>query len=138
MIKLIDSYYDRETGVASVSLATDEGNFEGHAFLHPEDKPYESEFIGCQIAELKALQDYYERKVARLKCQILGLQEALKVYVRKHREDEAEILKKVLNSKIKQKAIYMNDYEGIKHELKTISEAHNDFVDKMLKKRDNR
>ena len=67
MIKLIENFYDVNNNSAYVKLATDEGHFEGYAFLHPEDAEYASEFLGFEIAELKATKDYYAKKLNRLR-----------------------------------------------------------------------
>ena len=134
MIKLIENFYDANNNSAYVKLETDEGHFEGYAFLHPEDAEYASEFLGFEIAELKATKDYYAKKLNRLRIEIKTLEDLLKDYIHHARVDEADLLKKRLNQKIAQKAIYLEDYEGIKYELKVLSESHNEFIDKLRKK----
>lgn len=133
MINLIENFYDVNNNSAYVKLETDEGYFEGYAFLHPEDAEYASEFLGLEIAELKATKDYYAKKLKRLRIEIKTLENLLKDYIR-HAIDETDLLKKRLNQKITQKAIYLENYEGIKHELKVLSESHNEFIDRLRKK----
>ena len=81
-----------------------------------------------------ALSAYYAKKLNRLRIEIKTLENLLKDYIHHARVDEADLLKKRLNQKIAQKAIYLEDYEGIKYELKVLSESHNEFIDKLRKK----
>lgn len=62
MIKLLTSNFDKEDGVSYVKIATDCGNFEGFAFLHPEDKEIVSTYLGCEIAEYRATIEYFKHK----------------------------------------------------------------------------
>lgn len=71
--KFIEADYDREAGIASVILENELGESTGYAFLNPEDKEYESELVGCTIAELRAKQAIYVLRINNLKQQKLGV-----------------------------------------------------------------
>lgn len=66
-MKFIASYYNKETGKATVIIQHLSKKFVGEAFLNPEEKEKGSEFAGCKYAEIratiKALK--YERKIAK-------------------------------------------------------------------------
>ena len=72
---LIFSEYNEETGESVSRINTDVGTFEGCAKLHPEEK-YESKYLGCQIAELRALKKYCRELVKIGKAQKKALIEA--------------------------------------------------------------
>ena len=54
-IKLLNSNYDKETGISTVTIRTRNGEFTGTSKLHEEDRDIESSFAGCRYAEAKAL-----------------------------------------------------------------------------------
>lgn len=65
--------YDEKTGMSYCILHTDIGDFEGSTQLHPEDKKYESRFLGCRIAEHKAYIKYLKEKRKIIIYQIKAL-----------------------------------------------------------------
>lgn len=62
MIKLIQANFNKEDGVSYVKISTDYGNFEGLAFLHPDDAELASTYLGCDIAEHRALISYFKHR----------------------------------------------------------------------------
>ena len=62
-IKLLKSYYNKETGESYIALNTKYGIFEGYSKLHEEDKDIVSEYIGCNYAEVKAIIKYEKTKL---------------------------------------------------------------------------
>lgn len=53
--KILKCNYDKETGKSTITIACRYGEFSASAKVHEEDKPYASRFLGCEIAEKKAL-----------------------------------------------------------------------------------
>ena len=66
MYKVIQSSYEEDTGLSYVTIETKYGKFQGYARRHPEE-PTPSNFIGCHIAEMRALlaSMKYEYKLER-------------------------------------------------------------------------
>ena len=66
MYKVIQSNYEEDTGFSYVVIETEHGKFQGYARRHPEE-PTPSNFIGCHIAEMRALlaSMKYEYKMER-------------------------------------------------------------------------
>lgn len=54
-IKLIFSKYEESTGVSISTIRCKYGEFVGIARLHPGDKAIASSFLGCEIAEKRAI-----------------------------------------------------------------------------------
>ena len=60
-IKLIDSWYDEESGNSYAKIRTDYGEFEGWSTLHEEDADLASKYAGCQYAETRAVLKYMKK-----------------------------------------------------------------------------
>ena len=56
---LVNSSWDPETLISTVTISTDVGRFTGSAKCHPEEEN-KSMFFGCQIAEGRAIIKYLE------------------------------------------------------------------------------
>lgn len=54
MYRIVQSSYEEESGLSHVIIETEHGKFQGYAHRHPEE-PTPSNFIGCHIAEMRAL-----------------------------------------------------------------------------------
>lgn len=54
-VKLLQSNWNPETGRSEVVISTKYGKFSAHAQVADEDKEYASRFLGCEIAEKKAV-----------------------------------------------------------------------------------
>lgn len=63
--KILKDGYDKNTGISFSNIVTRYGEFSATARLNPEDKEYESNFFGCQLAEAR--------------CVIKALKEQLKI-----------------------------------------------------------
>lgn len=76
--KMINSNYDKETGISEVTVTNNYGTFTGYATCHPDD--YSSSFFGCALAECRAnLKSFREeRKIIRF--QIKALKEAYEMF----------------------------------------------------------
>ena len=68
--KLIASDYMKGNGLAYVKVQSEYGEYEGRAVCHIEDMDIESEFTGCQIAEIRATAAAYKDYRKLLKAQI--------------------------------------------------------------------
>lgn len=66
MYRIVQSSYEEESGLSHVVIETKYGQFQGYAYRHPEE-PTPSNFIGCHIAEMRALlaSMKYEYKMER-------------------------------------------------------------------------
>lgn len=66
--------YSYENGHAICKVTTPEGQvFKGEAFLHEDDKDFESPLTGQQIAEMRAIIDMYKEETIILKAQLKAL-----------------------------------------------------------------
>lgn len=61
-MQTIASDYSESTGISSVTLSTDLGEFIGYAKLHPDDAEIASYFAGCRYAEMRAAIKYMKAK----------------------------------------------------------------------------
>ena len=77
-IKLIDSWYDEESGNSYAKIRTDYGEFEGWSTLHEEDADLASKYAGCQYAETRAVLKYMKKRIQILAYQIQALKNCQK------------------------------------------------------------
>lgn len=122
--KLIFSNYNEEDGISYVKIQTNIGNFEGYAYLDPEDKEYASKFFGCKIAEYRAIIRYLKEKIFRTN---LELNELYKIY-----KDMPMNYKTYdyLKKRIKQKEIYKKQ---CKEDVKSLHVHINNIIDERFK-----
>jgi hypothetical protein len=141
MIKFLDSYYDKDCGMSYVKIETECGFFEGYAWLNPEDKEYESEILGGEVAEMRAISDYYKRKVHFLKAYLFTLYNLAKDIRNNPQFDsehfEYQILQKRIKQNEEQKEIYKEYIRDIKEAIEYKLEARVQLVDKLKKKKQN-
>lgn len=52
--KIIEAFFDADTGVSCVKLQTQRGIFTGYSMLQKEDEQFASAYAGCRYAEMKA------------------------------------------------------------------------------------
>lgn len=69
-MKTIASDYNEETGLSSITIATDIGLITGYASLHPEDAEIASHYAGCRYAEMRAGIKYMKSKAKIAKYQL--------------------------------------------------------------------
>ena len=139
MIKFLESNYDKESGISMVKIATECGFFYGYAFLNPEDKEYESEFLGCEVAEMRAISDYYKRKEHFLKTRLLALYDIARDIRNNPQYDsehfEYQLIQKRIKQNEEQKVIYKEYIKDIKEAIEFKLEARVQLVDKLKKKK---
>lgn len=139
MIKFLESTYDKESGISCVSIATECGIFTGYAFLNPEDKEYESEFLGCEVAEMRAISDYYKRKIHFLRTRLVTLYDIARDIRNNPQFDsehfEYQIIQKRIAQNEEQKAIYKEYIKDIKEAIDYKLDARVELVEKLKKKK---
>ena len=72
-MKILESNYNN--GHSTITIQTASGIFTGNANLHPEDKDVESRIVGWEIAEQRAIINYYKDKIKKEKNIIKGIKE---------------------------------------------------------------
>lgn len=103
-MKFIDSCYDEETGISSVTVQHLGEKFTAEARLHPQDSERASKYTGCSIAEMrariKALKK--ERAIAKNKADMaLDFVKSLQCYSNFDPESEtAKVVYRQLNRRI--------------------------------------
>ena len=122
-MKLINSNYDKETGVSIATITTkDCGDFIGTAILNSEDKEYASRYIGCEIAELRAIQKYFKTKIKRLNIQ-------LQILYKIQKEIKKEYKDKILDKEI---LVLQEQKNDLKKEIKNINNTINNIAEKHI------
>ena len=124
MIKLIESHFDEESGISCVTLDTDLGKFYGYAFLNEEeDAEIASAYFGCELAEMEATLQYYNKKRFLL-AQGLEALYSFRVDLKRNPQYnsesfEVQLLERRINQKENQKRIYDVMIKNLKNAIKT-------------------
>lgn len=124
MIKLTESHFDEESGISCVTLDTDLGKFYGYAFLNKEeDAEIASAYFGCELAEMEATLQYYDKK-RYLLAQGLEALYSFRVDLKRNPQYnsesfEAQLLDRRINQKENQKRIYDVMIKNLKNAIKT-------------------
>lgn len=119
MYKIKDIIYDKETGTSYAEITTELGNFAGYAFLNPEDKEIESNFLGCEIAEYRAVINYLKEARYRVNIGLHALYKARNMF-KKSNQDYSTLEKIIAN--------YEEENEEYKQDIQEINNA----IDKKL------
>lgn len=130
MFKLVKSNYNKEDGISFVEIQTDYGNFCDYSFLNPEDEDVASSFLGCELAEYRAIIQYFEKCLVRVNIQIncledlknrLGHEEpVLEKRLKQYKDYKKEItnniksLKEVINNKLENRLVIIDHMKKIK------------------------
>ena len=124
MIKLTEAHFDEESGISCVTLDTDLGKFYGYAFLNrEEDAEIASAYFGCELAEMEATLQYYDKK-RYLLAQGLEALYSFRVDLKRNPQYnsesfEAQLLDRRINQKENQKRIYDAMIKNLKNAIKT-------------------
>lgn len=124
MIKLIEAHFDEESGTSCVTLNTDLGKFYGYAFLNEEeDAEIASAYFGCELAEMEATLQYYNKKRFLL-AQGLEALYSFRVDLKRNPQYnsesfEVQLLEKRIHQKENQKRIYDVMIKNLKNAIKT-------------------
>ena len=94
--------YEPENGNTSVNIWTDIGRFWGYSrFNYEKDKGKPSEWIGCSIAEDRAMIKYTNERIALKKAEIKGLMRFIKSYYKDPKtQAKAKNLLKAMNKEL--------------------------------------
>ena len=124
MIKLTEAHFVEESGISCVTLDTDLGKFYGYAFLNrEEDAEIASAYFGCELAEMEATLQYYDKK-RYLLAQGLEALYSFRVDLKRNPQYnsesfEAQLLDRRINQKENQKRIYDVMIKNLKNAIKT-------------------
>lgn len=135
--KFLNSNYDKETGISTVTISTKYGKFTGEARLNPEDKEYESTFYGCYIAENRAIINALKARMNKLVIEVTAYEEyqcaCMNANYTNQKSRESIILHKFIVGKYKEifeikkqiKAIKQSIDIGAKERIKLIKREFN-------------
>lgn len=125
MIKLLNSYYNEMDGVSEATIQTELGNFIGYAFLNEEDRDKASTYLGCEIAEARAVIHYKRQKLYRVNVEIELL---------KNLPFSNEI-EKIYKNKLDVKKNLKSDIKAIREGINKHIDLRYDYLEKMEKKK---
>lgn len=136
---VITSYYNKETGVSYVTIATDLGIFDGIAHLHEEDKDIASIFQGCRYAEGRACLKYLNLKLKLLESKIEGLSNfynnCKQMRCFNENNKQTKLLKREIEKYLKQyielKNMIINIKNGLYDEMKNYRKEKENFYNKI-------
>lgn len=123
MLKLTEAHFDEESGISCVTLDTDLGKFYGYAFLNKEeDADIASSYFGCELAEMDATLQYYDKK-RYLLAQGLEALYSFRVDLKRNPQYnsesfEVQLLDRRINQKENQKRIYDVMIKNLKNAIK--------------------
>ena len=123
MLKLTEAHFDEESGISCVTLDTDLGKFYGYAFLNKEeDTDIASSYFGCELAEMDATLQYYDKK-RYLLAQGLEALYSFRVDLKRNPQYnsesfEVQLLDRRINQKENQKRIYDVMIKNLKNAIK--------------------
>lgn len=125
-IKTIASDYNENTGLSSVTISTDLGEFTGYSKLHPEDVEIASKYAGCRYAEMRAGIKYMKAKARISKYTLDYLNKIYKNLKQMKSFDE-----NYKGAKLLEKEIYLleDEVETFKTNAKTLQERLDKAID---------
>lgn len=151
---ILDSTFDKETGVSTVTLQTKWGTFTNVVVCHDEDKDVMNRWDGCTFAHYKCVADKYAAKARAFHERALGMDHAANVLwqaknqmdrdkgVWDYRDDSIIELRCLAESAEKEAAQYREKAKQMRADYKnfcadTIT-AHRDFRKRASEKFDNK
>lgn len=114
--------YEPEKGNTSVTIWTNIGRFFGNSrFNYEEDKEKPSEWIGCSIAEDRAMINYTNQRIALKKAEIKGLMRFIKSYYKDPKtQAKAKNLLQTMNRELEELLYEREEYrKNIKAAIKS-------------------
>lgn len=129
---IIESIYIKPFGYSSVTIGTELGVFEGESMYNNDNddkEKYCSEMFGGRLAELRALEKYYKRKLLLQNARVAMAKET---YNSAPQTDKRYLryLEKKMNAEI-EKA--MSAKEGVKAIQRTIASYSNEYAEEHIK-----
>ena len=114
--------YEPENGNTSVTIWTNIGRFFGNSrFNYEKDKGKPSEWIGCSIAEDRAMINYTNQRIALKKAEIKGLMRFIKSYYKDPKtQAKANNLLQAMNKELEELLYEREEYrKNIKAAIKS-------------------
>ena len=114
--------YEPENGNTSVTIWTNIGRFFGNSrFNYEKDKGEPSEWIGCSIAEDRAMIEYTNQRIALKKAEIKGLMRFIKSYYKDPKtQAKAKNLLQAMNKELEELLEEREEYrKNIKAAIKS-------------------
>lgn len=125
---LIFSNYDEYTGVSMATIRCRYGEFTGVARLHPEDRPAASSFLGCYIAEQRAI----IKALQTQKTELIAMRKAIYMVMKNLEQSKSYDKNSVENRRLR-KTYYMYNKQIL--ELKSTISAIEASIDKRFEQR---
>lgn len=119
---ILESNFDGT--ISYVKIKTKLGHFEGYAYLHPIDDDYASSFLGCEIAEYRAIIDYLKKKRYITNIQIQTLENF---------KENKKVMDKIKSIEGNKRLIDLQ-IRTLKVIIKEKEKEHHNFIEKNLKK----
>lgn len=139
--KLSYSDFDPITRVSVARIETKIGTFVETTFLQDEDKDSPSKFFGCQLAEYKAIRNYYITLVKRLKLEARGMKQicdaidtSIKVTNKNDLLPAAKIAKRNYNKKLREIKIIEQKIRDVKCYIDYNIEVRDEYLKKQKDK----
>ena len=120
--KLIFSKYDESTGVSISTIRCKYGEFIGIARLNPEDKANASSFVGCEIAERRAVIKALKTQLKEVKA----MQKAIKMIIQDLEKSKTYQKHSIENRRLRKSYwLYQKQILDIKKNISDIEESIN-------------
>ena len=135
-MKLVYSYFNKETGQSIVKLADRYGSYIGKAFLHPDDYEYKSEYMGCGLAERRAAIKGLKNRRRRIKIKLNTIQNIITDIKINIQEPDENILKRLYFEKKKYSLELIeinNNIEMINKDIEKRIKVRNGIINKIKK-----
>lgn len=120
-MKFIESSYDAEEGVSTVTMQHLGKKFTEFAWVHPDDKENASSYAGCEYAEIRAKIRAlkYERRIAKNKSDMaIDFMKSVEGYAKFDKNsDSAKAMYRQLNQRIKQVNNLTDEINSLMDEL---------------------
>lgn len=75
--KILDAFFEKDTGVSCVTKHTKYGTFTGESYCHPDDKDIMNEWDGCRFAEFKCDMQALHEKIKMMKQRLVGMDQLI-------------------------------------------------------------
>ena len=128
--KILESFYDAETGTSCVTKHTKYGTFTKYCDCHEDDKDIMNEWDGCRFAEVKCDIAALHEKNKMMRQRLLGMDQLLDIL------DRPENTDKIYYSLYKDVVDLRNSVEGQievdEDRYYHLLENYNDYTKKVL------
>lgn len=134
-MKFLYGDYNFNTGKSTVTLADRYGRYTGYAKLHPDDKDNESHYMGCNIAEKRALIKGLKNRRRRTKIKLNAIENVTnEIQMNVFPKEEHKEIKKILYSKIKDYSKQIKRIDELIEEIENSIKERIQMREKILSK----